>query len=107
MYAGRIVERADTDDLFREAKHPYTRGLIQSVPRIDKVTQRRLYSIPGTPPNLINIPDCCPFHPRCEHAMDVCRRTYPAETDFGNGHSVSCWLPVDAPQKRGGSGGIE
>ena len=107
MYAGRIVERADTDDLFREAKHPYTRGLIQSVPRIDKVTQRRLYSIPGTPPNLINIPDCCPFHPRCEHAMDVCRRTYPAETDFGNGHSVSCWLPVDTPQKRGGSGGIE
>jgi oligopeptide transport system ATP-binding protein len=92
MYAGRMVERADTDDLFREAKHPYTRGLIHSVPRIDKTAQERLYSIPGTPPNLINIPECCPFHPRCKHAMDICRRTYPGETDFGNGHSASCWL---------------
>ena len=92
MYAGRMVERADTDDLFRDAKHPYTRGLIHSVPRIDKTTQERLYSIPGTPPSLINIPECCPFHPRCEHAMDICRRTYPDETDFGNGHGASCWL---------------
>ena len=92
MYAGRIVEKARTDDLFDDPKHPYTHGLIRSVPRLDKSTQERLYSIPGTPPGLIDIPECCPFHPRCGHAMDICRRKYPDEVDFGNGHSASCWL---------------
>jgi oligopeptide/dipeptide ABC transporter ATP-binding protein len=96
MYAGRIVERASTDDVFRNSKHPYTRGLIRSVPRLDKTTQERLYSIPGTPPSLINIPECCPFHPRCEHAMDVCRVKYPDETDFGSEHKVFCWLYGDS-----------
>jgi len=92
MYAGRIVERASTDDLFRDAKHPYTRGLIRSVPRLDRATLERLYSIPGTPPSLIDIPECCPFHPRCGHAMDICRRKYPDETDLGKNHRVCCWL---------------
>jgi oligopeptide transport system ATP-binding protein len=96
MYAGRIVERASTDDVFRNSKHPYTRGLIRSVPRLDKTTRERLYSIPGTPPSLINIPECCPFHPRCEHAMDVCRVKYPDETDFGNEHKACCWLYGDS-----------
>jgi oligopeptide transport system ATP-binding protein len=92
MYAGRIVERASTDDLFKDPKHPYTRGLIRSVPRLDKSTKERLYSIPGTPPSLINIPECCPFHPRCEYAMDICSRQYPDETDSGKEHEVCCWL---------------
>ena len=96
MYAGRIVERASTDDIFSDPKHPYTRGLIRSVPRLDKITRERLYSIPGTPPSLINIPECCPFHPRCEHAMDVCRVRYPGETDFGSEHKVCCWLYGDS-----------
>jgi oligopeptide transport system ATP-binding protein len=96
MYAGRIVERANTDDMFHHPKHPYTCGLIQSVPRLDKTTKERLYSIPGTPPSLIDIPECCPFHPRCEHTMDICRSKYPEEADFGNGHKACCWLYGDS-----------
>jgi oligopeptide transport system ATP-binding protein len=92
MYAGRIVERAPTEDLFARPSHPYTQGLIQSVPRLDRSTGERLFSIPGAPPSLIDIPECCPFHPRCPSATDVCRRRYPGETDLGNGHRVSCWL---------------
>ncbi|MCJ7641437.1 MAG: ABC transporter ATP-binding protein [Desulfobacterales bacterium] len=102
MYAGRIVERGSTADLFRDPKHPYTRGLIRSVPRLDKPSHERLYSIPGTPPNLVNVPECCPFHPRCEHTMDICRGKFPEETDFGNAHRASCWLCSDG----GGSGGV-
>jgi oligopeptide transport system ATP-binding protein len=92
MYAGRLVERAPTAALFADPKHPYTQGLIRSVPRLDKGAGQRLFSIPGVPPSLIDIPECCPFHPRCEHAMDVCKKRYPDETDFGGGHSVCCWL---------------
>jgi oligopeptide transport system ATP-binding protein len=92
MYAGRVVERAPTDLLFAAPRHPYTQGLIRSVPRLDKASRDKLYSIPGTPPSLIDIPECCPFHPRCPSAMDVCRRRYPTERDLGNGHAVSCWL---------------
>ncbi|OHD73479.1 MAG: peptide ABC transporter ATP-binding protein, partial [Spirochaetes bacterium RBG_13_68_11] len=96
MYAGRMVERGSTDVIFADPKHPYTRGLIRSVPRLDKVTGERLYSIQGTPPSLINMPECCPFHPRCEHTMEVCRKQYPPQTDFGDGHWAHCWLYGDA-----------
>jgi oligopeptide/dipeptide ABC transporter ATP-binding protein len=96
MYAGRMVERGSTDVIFADPKHPYTRGLIRSVPRLDKVTGERLYSIQGTPPSLIDMPECCPFHPRCEHAMEVCRKQYPPETDFGDGHRAHCWLYGEA-----------
>ncbi|WP_319417083.1 ABC transporter ATP-binding protein [Marispirochaeta aestuarii] len=92
MYAGRIVEKANADELFDEPKHPYTRGLIKSVPRIDQKKHEKLYSIKGQPPNLIDLPDCCPFHPRCEHAMEICRSRYPAATEFEGGRSVNCWL---------------
>jgi oligopeptide transport system ATP-binding protein len=92
MYAGRLVERATTNDLFADPKHPYTQGLIKSVPRLDKGAGERLFSIPGVPPSLIDIPECCPFHPRCAHAMDVCKKRYPDETDFSGGHTVCCWL---------------
>jgi oligopeptide transport system ATP-binding protein len=93
MYAGRIVERARVDELFAEPRHPYTRGLIRSVPRVDKAGTTRLYSIQGQPPNVIDLPDCCPFYPRCEHAMEVCKRRYPPEETFQDGErSVHCWL---------------
>jgi oligopeptide transport system ATP-binding protein len=96
MYAGRIVERASVDDLFSDPRHPYTRGLLASIPRIDRIGPERLYSIPGAPPSLVDLPDCCPFHPRCAHAMDVCRRSYPPETPLeGRGpRTVACWLSV-------------
>ena len=95
MYAGRIVERGNTEDIFKEPKHPYTRGLIQSVPRLDKETTERLYSIPGQPPNVIDLPPCCPFFPRCSKVMDICKKKYPPLKDFGDGHCASCWLYAD------------
>ncbi|MCF7915943.1 MAG: ABC transporter ATP-binding protein [Spirochaetaceae bacterium] len=95
MYAGRIVEEADTEVLFEEPQHPYTQGLISSVPRLDKKTGKKLSSIPGQPPNLIDLPDCCPFYPRCPHVMDICKNKYPNEVKTEVGSStrrVSCWL---------------
>ena len=92
MYAGRVVERSETKELFKNPKHPYTQGLIASVPRLDKDTEGRLYSIPGTPPNVIDLPPCCPFYPRCSKAMDICKKAYPPKMDFGNNHTCSCWL---------------
>lgn len=92
MYAGRIVEKAPVDDLFHDPQHPYTRGLIKSVPRLDKPHKGRLFSIEGQPPNVIDLPDCCPFHPRCKQALDICRKKYPPETAIGEKRCVSCWL---------------
>jgi oligopeptide transport system ATP-binding protein len=92
MYAGRIVEKGNADEIFADPKHPYTQGLIKSVPRLDRENKQRLYSIPGQPPNVINLPDCCPFFPRCERAMDICKSKYPPVSAVGKGRSVACWL---------------
>ncbi|MEW6565356.1 MAG: ABC transporter ATP-binding protein [Spirochaetota bacterium] len=92
MYAGRIVERGPVDEIFAHPRHPYTQGLIKSVPRLDKFTNERLQSIQGQPPNVIDLPDCCPFYPRCDKAMDICKQKYPASTGFDDGCSTSCWL---------------
>lgn len=94
MYAGRIVERAPVDDIFYDPKHPYTRGLLDSIPSVDLSGPDRLYSIPGAPPNLINMPDACPFAPRCSKVMDVCTKAMPGETvlDPTTFRSVRCWL---------------
>ena len=92
MYAGRIVEKGTNDEIFKNPMHPYTQGLIKSVPRLDKPNVERLYSIEGQPPNVIDLPECCPFHPRCEKAMDKCRNTYPPVKDLGEGREVRCWL---------------
>jgi oligopeptide transport system ATP-binding protein len=91
MYAGRIVERGFTEDIFADPRHPYTRGLIKSVPRLDRPNSERLFSIPGQPPNVIDLPPCCPFFPRCAEAQEICKTDYPKETDYGNGHRASCW----------------
>jgi len=92
MYAGKIVEKSDLTSLFEDPRHPYSKGLIKSVPRLDRKTGEKLYSIKGQPPNLINMPQCCPFHPRCESVMDICRVKYPDSTDTGNSNTVNCWL---------------
>ncbi len=92
MYAGRVVEKSDVDTLFANPKHPYTVGLINSVPRLDVETKERLYSIKGQPPNLVDMPDCCPFHPRCDKAMDICRKKYPETIKTDDHTEVSCWL---------------
>jgi oligopeptide transport system ATP-binding protein len=98
MYAGKVVEHGLTADIFDAPKHPYTKGLIDSVPRLDKKTTGRLFSIPGQPPNVIDLPPCCPFFPRCSEAREKCKSAYPPPSDFGNGHSAACW-------KYGESGG--
>ncbi len=92
MYAGRIVEKGTNDEIFKDPKHPYTQGLIKSVPRLDKPKAGKLFSIEGQPPNVIDLPECCPFHPRCEQAMDKCKNTYPPVKSFGENREVRCWL---------------
>jgi len=96
MYAGKVVEKGSARELFGDPKHPYTRGLIKSVPRLDQKHQDRLFSIDGQPPNLIDLPDACPFYPRCEHAMDICTHQYPEPEELDQGRSVSCWLYKEA-----------
>jgi len=91
MYAGRVVERGTTEDIFENPQHPYTRGLIKSVPRLDRRSKDRLFSIPGQPPNVIDLPPCCPFFPRCSEVTERCKNSYPETIDYGNGHIASCW----------------
>lgn len=90
MYAGKIVEEAPTDRIFGEPAHPYTRYLINSLPKFGDKTPRD--SVPGSPPSLANLPSGCPFHPRCPHAMDICREQMPAYTQIDGNHRVACWL---------------
>lgn len=100
MYAGRIVEKASTDSLYKKPLHPYTEGLIKSVPRMDtSVKQEKLFSIEGQPPNVIDLPPCCPFHPRCHKVMEECKYAYPPRKNF-DGHEVSCWLYATDEEKR-------
>ena len=92
MYAGRIVEQGCVDELFANPAHPYTRGLIKSVPRMDKKNTGRLFSISGQPPNVIDLPPCCPFYPRCSEAVPQCKTEYPASYSLSSSHRTSCWL---------------
>ncbi len=94
MYAGRIVERATIDELFYDPKHPYTIGLLNSIPRIDQDSEEHLHSILGAPPDLIDLPIGCPFQPRCTHAMGICAYKSPPEFSMGGDESrtVACWL---------------
>ena len=90
MYAGRIVERTDAASLYAHPAHPYTRGLMDSVPRVDDVAGAPLRPIPGLPPSLSAIPNGCPFHPRCAHAQDVCTDDVPALREVATGHQAAC-----------------
>ena len=91
MYAGNIVEQADTLTLFESPKHPYTSALLAAVPKVG-VERRDLETIPGMVPSLINPPPGCKFHPRCPHAMDVCRKKFPETVNVGKEHLVNCHL---------------
>jgi peptide/nickel transport system ATP-binding protein/oligopeptide transport system ATP-binding protein len=93
MYAGKIMEKADVFQIFDNPAHPYTRGLLRSIPSIaEKEEHKRLYSIEGMVPNLLHIPGGCRFHPRCKKVMDICCKEEPKSFDLGDGHHVSCWL---------------
>jgi len=95
MYAGRCIEYGTADDIFREPQHPYTWGLLGSMPRLDRERSERLLPIKGTPPSLINVPPGCPFHPRCSfgHLNGGASETeVPELRDVGNGHQIACHL---------------
>jgi peptide/nickel transport system ATP-binding protein len=102
MYAGRVVEEAPVEQLFANPRHPYTQGLIRSIPHIDRSvdkTKKRLEAIPGVVPSLINPPQGCRFAPRCRFAMAACRQAIPALREVGGGHKVACILePESLPQ---------
>jgi len=89
MYAGIIVEQGTAGRIFQNAGHPYTRGLLASLPTRSK-RGKRLYSIPGTVPDPAYKPGGCPFHPRCPHAVDTCRQQFPQMCDYGDGHRARC-----------------
>ncbi len=93
MYAGKIMEHGDANAIFKNPKHPYTIGLLKSVPRLDEKTQGELHSIPGTPPDLINPPVGCPFAARCPYAMNICAKKMPQYQQFDEPeHYAACWL---------------
>src|SRR5262245_39382180 len=97
MYAGRIVETAATDSLFRSMRHPYTQALLASIPRLGEVASQRLLSIPGLPPDLSRLPAGCRFAVRCSRATDKCRSDEPPLTRETGEHLFACWHPVDGP----------
>jgi peptide/nickel transport system ATP-binding protein len=89
MYAGNLCEVADVKDLFQNPLHPYTRALLDAVPKFSM--EDDLKSIDGHVPNLVAPPGGCRFHPRCAHAMSVCREAFPEVTDIGKNHLVACY----------------
>jgi peptide/nickel transport system ATP-binding protein/oligopeptide transport system ATP-binding protein len=94
MYTGRIVEYADVVELFTNPKHPYTLGLMDSIPRMDVpvAEDKMLQTIPGVVPSLLDLPEGCPFQERCSQAFDRCAQKSPPLFEFGSGHLVRCWL---------------
>jgi len=92
MYAGKVVEEAPVIPLFHDARHPYTKGLLKSIPVLKGDKETRLNEIPGIVPNLLHMPQGCSFHPRCNKAMDICRKTPPPMTHFDENRRVACWF---------------
>ena len=103
MYAGKVIEEAPVDELFANPRHPYTQGLIRSIPRIDTAaTQKaRLEAIPGVVPSLLRPPPGCRFAPRCRFAMAKCREAVPPLREVGGGHKVACVLVEPALEMAG------
>lgn len=95
LYAGQVVEQARTLELYKSPRHPYTIGLLQSIPRLDQVDQGRLTPIDGIPPDLTNYPIGCPFAPRCRFAIERCTEEDPSLEAVGPNHDVACWVKPD------------
>ena len=100
MYAGKMVEQGPVDDIFYKPGHPYTMGLLRSMPRVDAESYERLIPIEGTPVDMLNPPEGCPFAPRCEHAMKVCLQKMPPYVELGDDHRAACWLRVQDQLKK-------
>jgi oligopeptide transport system ATP-binding protein len=94
MYAGRIIEKGTAIDIFKNPRHPYTEGLMASVPRLDSDIKQKLVPIEGQPPDLLHIPRGCSFHPRCVYAFDRCREETPELIPITEKHEAACWRNV-------------
>jgi oligopeptide transport system ATP-binding protein len=109
MYAGKVVEQGTVDEVFYNPQHPYTWGLLRSIPRLDDMGKGDLVPIPGTPPDLFAPPKGCAFAARCPYAMQVCLEQDPDHTKLTSGHSAACWLlhpeapKVERPVEVGGN----
>ncbi len=91
MYAGRIVESASAQELYGNPQHPYTLGLLKSVPRLDQTRKEKLDPIEGMPPDLVRVPPGCSFKPRCRFSVDRCEAEAPPLLAVGDGHTSACW----------------
>ena len=106
MYAGTIVETGDAEQIFARPRHPYTLGLLQSVPRLDVGRQLALHPIPGQPRNMLSPPAACPFAPRCRYSLQICTEELPELESRGHGQRAACFNPVPADEwKRSRVGG--
>lgn len=94
MYAGNIIETGSIDEIFYEPKHPYTWGLLKSMPKLNAKEHERLVPIEGNPVDLINPPKGCAFAPRCKHCMKICLEKKPPAYNISSGHDALCWLPI-------------
>lgn len=105
MYAGRILEQGKVDDIFYSPAHPYTRGLLRSMPNLDEEERTRLIPIDGTPVDLLNPPKGCGFGPRCEQCMKICLENKPPMVQVGDGHISACWLHIKEMKEQQAKGG--
>lgn len=92
MYGGKIVERGTAEEIFYETSHPYTKGLMNSIAKLDTAKGEKLQPIEGTPPDLFSPPNGCPFAARCEYCMDICNELPPDSYDLSEQHNTCCWL---------------
>lgn len=92
MYLGKIVEGANVGDIFHNPKHPYTKGLMKSIPSLTATSKERLVPIKGIVPDLFEVPQGCGFEPRCLHAMEICKTQIPPLREVAPGHTAACWL---------------
>ncbi len=94
MYAGRIVEKGTANDIYDDPRHPYTIGLMESVPQLDQDIKKKLVPIQGQPPDLSNVPEGCAFNPRCTYVVNRCREEIPKLVSVGGKHEKACWIDV-------------
>ncbi|MCL5045366.1 MAG: ABC transporter ATP-binding protein [Actinobacteria bacterium] len=107
MYAGKVIEQGPVREIYYNSRHPYTWGLLKSVPRLDAKEKKRLSPIYGTPPDLISPPKGCPFYARCDYAMKVCEGCMPSDTTISDGHQVACWLEHPMAPRNGATSKLE
>ncbi len=100
MYGGKVIEAGGIDDIYYRPQHPYTKGLLACLPKVNAGKREKLYPIEGTPIDLLNMPKGCAFATRCDQCMQVCLREEPPVFDFGDGHTAKCWLHATGEEAR-------